>query len=253
MMTSDIIEKILTIVPEEFYILCETNHSIFPVDIKRLSSSENPFYQCHIETARHTNIGNRQVTFVDDYFTFNLTKEEPSLYIVNNTGQALSAFTELKIKNFVYQLNIDELKRKTILRVNQPNKRDPYYSIELQKSIEPLNKKEFLYKCHQISDEQKGMRTVDLLVHTEVTKYPISDIAIDVITTYMKGIGLNKKAIEINSKIIEPYRAVILYSELEKKNNPICDFSLWKRRYKLPIKYSQSTYYIKYDKSRSIL
>jgi hypothetical protein len=251
-MTCDIIERILTIVPEDFYILCETNHSIFPVDLKQLTSSDSPFYQCHIETARYTNIGNEQVAFVNDYFTFNLT-EDPSLYIVNNVGQALSAFTELKLKRFVYQLNTDELKWKTILRVSQFNKRNQYNSIELQKSDKPLNKKEFLNKYHQFNSEQKGMRTIDLLVHTEVTKYPISDIAIDVITTYMKGIGLNKKAIEINSKIIEPYRAVILYSELEKKNNPVCDFSLWKRRYKLPIKYSQSTYYIKYDKSRSIL
>lgn len=251
-MTCDIIEKILTIVPEDFYILCETNHSIFPVDLKQFTSSDNSFYQYHIETARYTNIGNEQVAFVNDYFTFNLTKE-PSLYIVNNIGQTLSAFTELKLKRFVYQLSIDELKWKTILRVSQFNKRNQYNSIELQKSDKPLNKKEFLNKYHQFNSEQRGMRTIDLLVHTEVTKYPISDIAIDVITTYMKGIGLNKKAIEINSKIIEPYRAVILYSELEKKNNPICDFSLWKRRYKLPIKYSQSTYYIKYDKSRSIL
>lgn len=249
-MTCDIIEKILTIVPEDFYILCETNHSIFPVDLKQFTSSDNSFYQCHIETARYTNI--EQVAFVNDYFTFNII-EDPSLYIVNNIGQTLSAFTELKIKRFVYQLNIDELKWKTILRVSQFNKRNQYNSIELQKSDKPLNKKEFLNKYHQFNSEQKGMRTIDLLVHTEVTKYPISDIVIDVTTTYMKGIGLNKKAIKIDSKIIEPYKAVILYSELEKKNNPVCDFSLWKRRYKLPIKYSKSTYYIKYDKSRSIL
>lgn len=252
-MTCDIIEKIITIVPEDFYILCETNHSIFPVDLKQFTSSDNP-YQCHIETARYTNIGYEQVAFVNDYFTFNFTNKQPSPSdIVNNIDQTLSAFIELKLKRFVYQLNIDELKLRTFLRVSQFNKRNQYNSIELQKSDKPLNKEEFLNKYHQFNSEQKGMRTIDLLVHTEVTNYPISDIVTDVTTTYMKGIGLNKKAIKINSKIIEPYKAVILYSELEKKNNPVCDFSLWKRRYKLPIKYSQSTYYIKYDKSRSIL
>ena len=204
---------------KNLYILCESDNKIFPIEFNSVASiygTEESNTKIHIETFRNTkmSITLKGCVIIDDQFEFNLYNGEDFRYE--------------PICDFLRELNNKELKRDVSVRRLLNYEKT---LIELSESSNPIKKDDFLRSLPDIRNA--------ISISIKGKSYSILPGIVKINTTYVKGIGLNRKVVKLGTNTIMPGEAIVIYSELQPKSEPICDFSLYRRRYKLPKKYTE--------------
>lgn len=198
--------RILELVPEDFYIFCETQGNIYPINYNITAYNTSLVAEHRPKTYRYKPKNGEPR---EDYFIFR-EKSGVNNEKVNQKEQILLS----KMYGSVSILN-DWLNTSCL---------------EIQESISPITVLESKRELNRLNNyniihSRRLHHSLSILHNRLPREYSIDKCLESISTTYIKGIGLNKREINIDGKTIIPGKALIVDANLYPSNT-VCDLSL---------------------------
>lgn len=198
--------RILELVPEDFYVFCETQGNIYPINYNIAT------YNSH-EAVEHRPKAYKYIPKNgeprEDYFIFR-EKLGVNNEKVNRKEQILLSKMYGSVSNSCIWLNTS--------------------CLEIQESINPVTVLESKRELNRLNNyniihSRRLHHSISILHNRLPREYSIDKCLESISTTYIRGIGLNKREIIIDGKTIIPGKALIIDANLYLSNT-ICDLSL---------------------------
>ncbi len=198
--------RILELVPEDFYVFCETQGNIYPINYNITIYSHKADEQHQPKTY---NYKSKNGELKEDYFIFREKSGVNSEKVNRKEQILLNKMYGCASSNVYDWLN--------------------FSCLEIQESISPITVLESKRELNRRNDYNINSRRLHhslSILHNRLPKeYSIDKCLESISTTYIRGIGLNRREIIIDGKTIFPGKALIVDANLYLSNT-ICDLSL---------------------------
>lgn len=198
--------RILELVPEDFYIFCETQGNIYPINYN-ITTYNNSLVAEHQPRTYKYNPKNGEPR--EDFFIFR-EKSGVNNEKVNRKEQILLSKMYGSVSNLHNWLNTS--------------------CLEIQESISPITVLESKRELNRLNNyniinSRRLHHSLSILHNRLPREYSIDKCFESISTTYIRGIGLNRREIIIDGKTIIPGKALIIDANLYLRNT-VCDLSL---------------------------